>query len=325
LIRTKNRLLAAVLILTLPLLLSHCSKKPPQGMNPQIRPIKPAEAAKMDTIFGYDWNKVRRQSDAQKLPPESLEALGDAALQTRDYEGSLTNFLQLLQADPNRYDLHYKVGVIFLLTGRYDAARQELALVLANRPEMLEAHEALGMVHLQEKQYPQAIEEFMSVLSKEPRRAQARHLLGVAYLEAGQPQRAIPELREAASLEPTQASTVVALGQAYARQKDYQAAVTALKKAQSLNPQNQKTNYELGMALAALKRYPEALEAFVKAGDEAQAYNNIGVHYYLDGRYEEAAKCFQRAIDLRPTFYDEAKANLQRALEKMQHSREDGS
>jgi tetratricopeptide (TPR) repeat protein len=74
----------------------------------------------------------------------------------------------------------------------------------------------------------------------------------------------------------------------------------------------------LGMALAGLKRYPEAFEAFKQGGDEAQAYNNIGVHYYLDGRYEDAAKCFQKALDLRPTFYGEAKANLQRALEKLQ-------
>jgi len=56
----------------------------------------------------------------------------------------------------------------------------------------------------------------------------------------------------------------------------------------------------------------------MKAGDEAQAFNNLGVYYFKDGQYEEAAKCFQKALDLRPTFYQEAKANLQRALEKLQ-------
>ena len=64
----------------------------------------------------------------------------------------------------------------------------------------------------------------------------------------------------------------------------------------------------------------EALQAFMKSGDEAQAYNNIGVHYFVAGQYEDAAKCFQRALELRPTFYDEAKANLQRALEKIQQT-----
>ena len=115
----------------------------------------------------------------------------------------------------------------------------------------------------------------------------------------------------------------MALGQAYMQMKKYQEAVNSLKKGQALAPQDQKVNYHLGMALAAQKRYPEALEAFLKAGDEAQAYNNIGVHYFGDGRYEEAAKCFQKAIDLRPTFYQEARNNLQRALEKLHQSKKD--
>jgi tetratricopeptide (TPR) repeat protein len=81
----------------------------------------------------------------------------------------------------------------------------------------------------------------------------------------------------------------------------------------------------LGQALAKQKQYPQALTAFLKAGDEAQAYNNIGVYYFMDGKYEEAAKCFQRAIEIRPIFYQEAKTNLQKALEKLQESRHGGS
>ncbi len=73
----------------------------------------------------------------------------------------------------------------------------------------------------------------------------------------------------------------------------------------------------LGQALAGQKQYPQALDGLHEGGDEAQAYNNIGVYYFMDGRYEEAAKCFQRAMELRPTFYQEAKTNLQRALEKL--------
>ena len=48
------------------------------------------------------------------------------------------------------------------------------------------------------------------------------------------------------------------------------------------------------------------------------------MYYFTGGRYEEAAKCFRRALEVRPTFYQEAKTNLQRALEKMQETRQDG-
>ena len=101
--------------------------------------------------------------------------------------------------------------------------------------------------------------------------------------------------------------------------------MASLKQAQTLAPQDPKVNQLLGRALGAQKQYPQALEAFMQAGDEAQAYNNIGVFFFMDGQYEEAAKCFQRALELRPTFYQEAKTNLQRALEKMQETRKDGS
>ncbi len=272
------------------------------------------------------WTKLKQsRADKEGLSPDRLEALGEIALQSGDYESSMINFMEILKNNPQRYDLHYKVGVIFLMTGQSEAARQELALVLVHCPEMLKAHEALGVVHLQEKKYPLAIGEFQLVLSQDPTRVKSRHLLGVAYLESGQTDKAVTELRRAVELDRRQVASYVALGQAYTKAKDYRQAIAVLKQGLSLEPNNQKLNYQLGMALAGEKHYPEALQAFMKAGDEAQAYNNIGVHYFVAGQYEDAAKCFQRALELRPTFYDEAKANLQRALEKLQESRQDGS
>lgn len=313
------RFLMAALVLSLPLLLSQCSRK----QQPLVRGLTPEEAAKMAEASGqWDTSRSTKWLQPPTLPPERLEALGESALQSRNFEKSLINFLPILAQNPERYDLRYKVGVIFLLTGQYEAARRELAMVLVHRPEMLQAHEALALVHLQEKQYPLAIQEFQLVLSQDPRRVQTRYLLGATYLEGGQPEKAAVQLKEAANLDPRQVSTYIALGQAYHQMKNYPQAVAYLKQGQALAPQNQKVNYHLGMALAAQKKYPEALEAFLKAGDEAQAYNNVGVYYFGDGQYEEAAKCFQRALDLRPTFYQEAKNNLQRALEKLRQSRQ---
>jgi tetratricopeptide (TPR) repeat protein len=317
-----RRLISWLVVLSLPLLLSHCGKKETLG----FRSLTPTEAAKMAQAYDT-WDAQKRPSKLlrQGLPPDRLEAMGDISLQAGNYENSLINYLGILQQNPERHDLRYKVGVIFLLTGQLEAARQELAQVLVHRPEMLEAHEALGLVHLEEKQYPLAIGEFQTVLAKDPRRANTQYLLGVTFLEAGQTDQAIFQLKRAAELNPRHVSTCAALGQAYLKSKDYSQAVTWLKKGQALAPDNQKVNYQLGMALAGQKKYSEALEAFLKAGDEAQAYNNIGVHYFTEGKYEEAAKCFQRAIELRPIFYGEAKANLQKALEKIHEAGNDAS
>ncbi len=313
-----RRLMWVALVLALPLFLSHCSQK--QGT---VRGIKPKEAAALSTAYDPLDNRRTPRPDRQEIPLDRLEAIGELSLQNRDYESSLLNFLQILKEQPENYNLRYKVGVIFYLTGQWEAARRELAGVLVKCPEMLAAHEALGLVHLQEKQYPQALEEFRIVLGQDQKRARTRYLLGVTHLAAGQPREAISALEAAAGLDPRYPATFAALGQAYLDLKDYQRALTWLKKGQSLAPQHQKINYQLGMALAGLKRYGEALQAFLQGGDEAQAYNNIGVHYFMEGRYEEAAKCFQRALELRPTFYPDAKANLHRALERLQESQKD--
>ena len=315
--KRRQRLVWTALVLALPLLLSQCAK---QEMTASGSDLSARLAETKDP-----WNKGKTLfRDSKKgLPPDRIEALGELALQNRDYEGSLINFMQILKKNPERYDLHYKVGVIFLLNGQLEAARNELALVLVHRPEMLQAHEALGIVHLQEKRYPLAIEEFQLVLAQDPSRVKTRHLLGVAYLEARQPAKAVAELRRATELDPRHIASVTALGEAFIELKDYRQAIACVKRGLALDPKDQKLNFQLGMALAGEKRYDEALEAFMKVGDEAQAYNNIGVHYFMAGQYEDAAKCFQRAIELRPTFYDEAKTNLQRALEKLQQTRKD--
>jgi len=317
-----HRFLLLLAALALPLLLGQCGgKQNPDSMRKELMKQENALAA-----ADADWEKKQARNakaGVKSIPLDRLEALGEMSLHSRDYESSLVNFLEILKTNPSRYDLRYKVGVIYFLIGQFEPARKELAMVLVQRPEMIEAHEALGLVHLEEKKYSLAIDEFQQVLSQDPRRAKAHHLLGIAYLDAGQPHRAISEFQRVLAQEPGNVATLTTLGQAYLQQNNYTQALIPLKKAQTLAPQDPKVHRLLGMALAGLKRYPEALQAFLKAGDEAQAYNNLGVFYFKDGQYEDAAKCFQKALDLRTTFYQEAKTNLQRALEKLQQSRKD--
>lgn len=314
--RLLRRLAYGAILLALPLSMCQCARtqSAAKGMDPD-------KLAKLQDLNDY-WSH-HKPTLPEKLPDDRLEALGNLALENRNFEDSLINYLQVLRDHPERYDLHYKVGVIFLMSGKLEAAQKELALVLVHRPEMLQAHEALGLVFLQSKQYTQAIDEFNYVLAQDPSRAKTHHLLGVTFLEAGQVDRAIHEFQKATILDPRHLSSFILLSEAYLKRKDYTHATASLKTAQGLAPNNQKVNRLLGQALAGQKRYPAALTAFLKAGDEAQAYNNIGVYYFMDGSYEEAAKCFQRAIELRPTYYQEAKTNLQRALEKMHESQHD--
>jgi len=304
------------LVLLMPVLLSHCSTK--QGTLPN-RPLRAADNGSLGEKPVVPWPQLRgARLKALDDSQERLQNFGDLSLSFGDYHSSLMNYLEILNKNPDRTELRYRVGVILLLAGQFEEARKQLARVLLEQPDFLEAHEAMGLVHLQEKQYPQALQELNLVLSRDSQRARTHHLLGVTYLAAGQTRKAATALETAVKLDPGHLSSYLALTQAHMQQKNFPQAITWIKQGLSLDPKHQKLNYQLGMALAALNRYPEALEAFLQSGDEAQALNNIGVHYFLAGRYEEAAKCFQKAMDSRPQYYEEAKINLQRALEKLQ-------
>jgi tetratricopeptide (TPR) repeat protein len=75
-------------------------------------------------------------------------------------------------------------------------------------------------------------------------------------------------------------------------------------------PALQKIDNNLGAALGKLGRYDEALEAFKKLGDEAKAYNNLGMIYMAEKRYQESITSFEKAIQLCPSYYAKANENL---------------
>jgi tetratricopeptide (TPR) repeat protein len=284
---------------------------------PAFRGLKASEAERLGALNNPGFQDKPAQRD-QDDSPENLTETAETFLQNGDYESSLLNYSKILSQNPERHDIRYKLGVALLLTGKLEEAKKELAEVLLHKMDMLEAHEALGVVYLQENNLTAAQQEFRSVLAVDPKRFQSRYLLGEVNLRAGQYSQALTEFKSAQELAPHSARIMSDLGWTYFKLNNYDQGLQWLNKAKALNPQNKKVNLRIGMVLAAQKKFPEALEAFRKAGDEAQAFNNIGVHYYLEHRYAEAARCFQKALEVRPTFYQEAKVNLEKALVRLQ-------
>lgn len=304
-------------IIGLMLLGSHCAGNKTQLPNPGFRGLTPSEAM---TLEALNRPPVNRRQWTENLDQKLLspEALGDALLENGQYESALYHYTKLYLSQPQRLDLRYKIGLALYLLGQDAEAAKELTAVVAADPEMIPAQEILGLILLREKKYAEARRQFNLVLQLNPNRRAARYYLGTVCLASGDFAGAVAELTRAYGADPRDHRIPRDLGWAYYQQKRYDQALQWLQKAAQLQPTDQATQQRLGMVLAALKRYPEALVAYQRAGDEAQAYNNIGVHYFLDGRYLEAAKCFKKALELRPTFYQEAKENLGRALQKLQ-------
>lgn len=313
-----------IFVALLPLLLCHCLTKG-KTKTPQFRGLTATEAGRLSELNDPSFKQAKAWKGEKELSLDELAGQADLLMQNREYESSLMNYGKILSADPKRHDIRYKVGVILLLMGQVPEAKKELAEVLAHETDNYQAHEAMGLVLLQEKNLAGAQQEFQTVLTAAPDRFYARYLLGLSYLRGEQPSRAVAELKKAHSLNPKNPRVMADLGWACYQMKNYEEASRWLTQALALSPDDPRINHSLGMTLAATKKYPEALKAFLKAGDPAQGYNNIGVHYFGEGKYAEAARCFQKAVELRKTFYQEASNNLEKALKKLKEQTPEAS
>ena len=135
------------------------------------------------------------------------------------------------------------------------------------------------MVYDKQKRYPLAIREYNRAIRLRPQEGFLYNNLGVSHLLAGK----------------------------------YKNAVADFYNALQRNYFDSKVYNNLGLALARVGQYREALDAFRKGGDEAQANNNPGCIYMERDEYGKAVTCFEKAIEINPTFYIKAKDNLEKA------------
>jgi len=142
--------------------------------------------------------------------------------------------------------------------------------------------------------------------------------LGSVYLEIKKnPEAAIVLYQTAGVLNPESEESHLAIGDTYFTTEDYDNAIKAYCDAIKINPENAKSYCKCGMALWEKDYTEEAIVAYNKAialnPDYAIAYNNLGVIYLDDlGNTNEAARLFKIAIECNDE-YTLAYFNLARA------------
>ena len=144
----------------------------------------------------------------------------------------------------------------------------------------------------------------------DPDLADAHMWLGTGLLTLGQVDDAIAAINEAIRLEPENGQAHQALGRAYwAGKGDFAAAIPAFRRAIELNPEAGYSYLQLGLLLAWEGKYEEA-EAVCRRAVELQdqyisgnaglqvvgANARLGYVFYLQGRYAEAIREYERGL-----------------------------
>ncbi|HEU4516434.1 MAG TPA: tetratricopeptide repeat protein, partial [Steroidobacteraceae bacterium] len=155
-----------------------------------------------------------------------------------------------------------------------------------------------------------AIEIERRALSIDPDLADAHSWLGAALLSLGRTDDAIAAIREAIRLEPDNGQAHQALARAYwVGRGDFAAAIPEFEKAIELNPDAGYSYLQLALLLAWEGQYARAEDVSRRAVELQDQYisgnaglqvvganGRLGYVYYLQGRYDDAIREYERGL-----------------------------
>jgi tetratricopeptide (TPR) repeat protein len=162
----------------------------------------------------------------------------------------------------------------------------------------------LGRIHSGTGQFDLAVQEFQRALDLNPRDADALVGMASTYEKAGRIPDAETTFKKAVALRPDNWDGYNALGLFYDRQRRYSEAVTQIQKAIELTPDNAQAYSNLAAVYLDTeddKQFPDAENALKKSislSPSYWAYANLGVLYYGERRYAEAAGMAEKALQL---------------------------
>ncbi len=253
------------------------------------------------------------------LSAQELNQLGDLYLQQGNPALAIIQYQKAVDADPSLYRVHYKIGEMFVKKGLPQDALEHFQEVLKKDERDALSLEGVGEAYFRMGNEKDAEASFRKAVAVNPDRWQTRNLLGTLLDRQKRHEEAIAQYEQGLRVQPGEASLLNNLGLAYYLLGRYEDAVQSFQLALRTGSSQRKIHNNLGLALAKLNRFQDALDSFKNGGNDAEAYNNLGVYYLSSGDAGPAMACFQKAIEASPRYYEKANDNLilaRRAIER---------
>jgi arylsulfatase A-like enzyme/tetratricopeptide (TPR) repeat protein len=207
---------------------------------------------------------------------------------------------------PVYQDLNRAMGLV--REEKYAEAEKPLEAILALDPRITEARFHLALVYLNTGRYEAAIRENLAVLEEKPDYSTAALNLAIALQNAGQDDEAAGWFEKTIQLEPAQLKAYMALAGIYADGGKHVEAVRLLEKALSFDEENSRillqiaANYEKAGQFDTARRTAEGI---LQSDPEcADAHLILGVLALKQGRLESAERQVRRALSINPALKD---------------------
>jgi serine/threonine protein kinase/tetratricopeptide (TPR) repeat protein len=180
-------------------------------------------------------------------------------------------------------------------------AKKSSAAALRLNNNLAQVYVTLGMIHTGTGDYDQAIRNLERALALDPLDADAYRELANAYEKLGKLNEAESTHLNAIVVRPNYWAAHYELGRFYFRQARYGEAEKEFQTVVELTPDNARGYSSLGAVAYEQKRYEEAATMYEKSvaiKPSNVAYHNLGTLYFYLGRYQDAARNFELAVQM---------------------------
>lgn len=174
-------------------------------------------------------------------------------------------FRHAAELQPDFYEAHYNVALIYANQKKRDAAIAALRVATRLKPEQENALYMLGLLFQEAKDDTQALEQFDAILKNNSLHFKALASKAYSLANLNQTPAAIAAFEQAIKLDPTQVENHYNLALLYLREKNEAKAVDELSAVLTLDAGNPVANYHLGSIYFGQKKYREAIEALKKS------------------------------------------------------------
>jgi tetratricopeptide (TPR) repeat protein len=131
--------------------------------------------------------------------------LGAVALERRQYETAIEQFMRVLERDPGNGETHYSLAVAYFELEKNEEARRHFYRLLPSHAKYDQRDYGLGLLALRENQWAEAVAFFSRAASVAPNQVSIRQAYSFALRKSGRLQAARGELDSLKALDPTNA------------------------------------------------------------------------------------------------------------------------
>ncbi len=222
------------------------------------------------------------------LEPKSVEnllVLGQLYTVKHDTKKAMEQFRIAQTMDPDSEEVVLNLARLYAESGDMEHTAKVIESVpVTDRTAKME--DALGAAYEQLMRAKDAIAAYQRAADMEPEDVRTLEALAQALLNDNQLDEALKQFRLLSEADPENAGALVHIGEIQRRQGKYEDALTTIRKARMKEPANLEAGYNEGLLLDVLGRFDEAAKVFDKMVDltshangayTAEEKNNRGI------------------------------------------------